>query len=444
MSPQHLQQQDAFHEALLATRFDALSPWSWGVVSVEISERALSAGQLEVQEFQGVLPGGLPLAFEAGQPEAPAARPVGAHFGATQRELEVFLGVPREREGVPNCVPPENGTRVRFAPVARQVVDSTAAASDTQVTFAQPTVSVLFGDEPREDFEVIKIAELLRDKTGALILRDSFIPAALRIGASPFLMAGLRRLLAMLTSKWRQAREQTRQRDASTVEFGASDVTQYLLLSTISGFLPVLRHLADSPDLPPHVAFVELERFAGQLATFTADVDPTTLPAFTYTNLGATFEELLARVIGLVQARVRQDYLSVPLDPRDDGVHSTKLEDERLLGCQTFLLAARAADISEQQVADQLPKLSKIASWNDIASLIAAAMPGVAAKATTRPPSEIPVRAGVVYFNLATRDVYWRNVLSERTLAVYLPPPFDPQKVRLELLAVPSRAEAVR
>jgi type VI secretion system protein ImpJ len=42
-----------------------------------------------------------------------------------------------------------------------------------------------------------------------------------------------------------------------------------------------------------------------------------------------------------------------------------------------------------------------------------------------------------VYFQLNTNDRFWRNVSGERTLAIYLPPPFDPSHIKLELLAVP-------
>ena len=36
VAPQHMQQQDLYHERLLDERIAALSPYRWGVVSVEI------------------------------------------------------------------------------------------------------------------------------------------------------------------------------------------------------------------------------------------------------------------------------------------------------------------------------------------------------------------------------------------------------------------------
>jgi type VI secretion system protein ImpJ len=69
---------------------------------VQIDAGALAADQLVVSRFAGVLPDGLPLDFKAGDPEAPAARPIGANFPPALPALEVFLAVPKEREGVPS------------------------------------------------------------------------------------------------------------------------------------------------------------------------------------------------------------------------------------------------------------------------------------------------------------------------------------------------------
>ena len=42
-----------------------------------------------------------------------------------------------------------------------------------------------------------------------------------------------------------------------------------------------------------------------------------------------------------------------------------------------------------------------------------------------------------MYFQLNLQNEYWRTVLQEKIVAIYLSPPFDPAHVKLELLAVP-------
>ena len=112
-------------------------------------------------------------------------------------------------------------------------------------------------------------------------------------------------------------------------------------------------------------------------------------------------------------------------------------EEQGLLRSSVFLLMVRSAKLPEAQIAEQLPKLSKIASWSDVSHLVQAASPGVPVQLTHRPPPEIPIKAGHVYFTLGVGDRYWRNIVAERNLAVYLPPPFTPADTQLVILAVP-------
>ena len=93
-------------------------------------------------------------------------------------------------------------------------------------------------------------------------------------------------------------------------------------------------------------------------------------------------------------------------------------------------------DLPEQPTAAQVPRLGKIASWSDINSILSAATPGASVEVTYRPPPEIPVKAGLVYFTINTDNRYWRNIASEKNIAIYLPPLFDPAKTRVQLMAV--------
>src|SRR5947209_9616638 len=102
VSPLHLQQHDLYHERLHDERISALSPYRWGVVSLEIDTGGLGSGQLRITKFVGILPDGLFLAFEEKDPECPPARPIGEHFPPAHRSCEVYLAVTKERDGIPS------------------------------------------------------------------------------------------------------------------------------------------------------------------------------------------------------------------------------------------------------------------------------------------------------------------------------------------------------
>jgi type VI secretion system protein ImpJ len=448
VSPQHMQQQDLYHERLLDERIAALAPYRWGVVSVEIDAGGLGADQLRVTKFVGILPDGLYLAFDGTDPECPPARPIGAHFPPAQAACEVFLGAPKEREGVPSVSTEAAGAagsastkdaRARFRATSRSIADVTGNAADLNMAFAHRNVTIVFGDEARDDYDTMKIAELVRDGTGAILVNEAYIPPALRIDSSAFLMGGVRRLLALMVTKQRQLSGDRNQRDGSKIEFNAGDVTKFLQLSTINTAIPLLAYGAANGEISPAQLYLTLIQAAGALATFSPDVEPWKFPVLSHTDLRGTFEELFARVTALLRAAVVEGYLTVPLEI-SQSVHVGKLDDERLLKAGFYLLAVRT-ELPEHQLVQRLPGLCKIASSSQLPQVLrSAATPGVPIQATNRPPPEIPVRSGVIYFSLNLQNDYWRSILQERKVAIYLPPPFDPAHVKLELLAVPRPA----
>lgn len=442
MSPQHLQQLDRYHEGYAAARVNALVPFDWGAMAVEIDERALVAGQVRVQRFEGVLPDGLPVAFDGAHPEVPAARPIEGHFGPMQRVLEIFLASPTERDGVP-VVASTNvpAAGMRFYTAARPVVDAAGGATDVPVAFAQRHVAVLFGDESRDDYDAIKVAEVVRNAAGGLEIRQEYIPPIRRLAASPWLMNRMRQLLALMAAKQRNLAEQRRQRDGATVEFTAADITRFLQLNAVNTFLPIVNHLIERSETAPEDAYLLLCQFCGQLATFSVDADPTKLPKFLYTDLFTTFSGVIEEITRLLNQTIRENFIVVPLESRDDGLHFGRLDDERLVRGANYVLSIRSNQ-PENVTADQIPKLSKIASWSEIPAIVHSALPGVPLQVTHRPPAEIPPRAGTLYFLLNQGGQFWRSVSGERTIAIFLPPPWDPQNIKLELLAIPAKAGA--
>jgi type VI secretion system protein ImpJ len=442
MNPQHMQQSDLYHENLLSARLGAMTPYDWGTVEMEVDEKALAAGQFQLLKFFGILPDGLPVTFERGQPEEPQARPIEEHFGAAKKSLDVFLAVARERDGVASYgTTEETTTAPRFSVVNRSVPDLVTTESVASVAFAQRNIRFLFGTEPREDYEVIKIAELVRDKTGAAALSPTYIPPCLRISASPYILASLRQLLKSMHGKQRELAGTRRHRDEASLEFSGADVTKFLQLSTLNGLIPQVAHAVEAADMSPQFLYLLLCQAAGQLSTFSTDSDPADLPKFQYTNLRVTFEGLFLKLEGLLRSVALEQCIAVALESRKDGMHLGRLEDERLTRCPMFILAVKS-ELPEQQVAEQLPDLAKIASWDEIHNIIQAATPGVPLEVTFRPPPEVPVKPKVVYFSLKLTDRYWKDAIKDQTLAIYLPQPFDPTRTKLELMGVPSRKEA--
>jgi type VI secretion system protein ImpJ len=433
LSPQHLQALDRYHEANVAARVGALTATDWGVLALELDPAALAAGQIRLVRFAGIMPDGLPLAFE-GVENGPPARDAAERLAPSARSLDVWLAVPREREGISSWSE-GGGSPSRYVAATRSVADAGVPGAAVPVRFARPNAVVLLGDEPREDYEAIKIAELARLPSGQLAAAEGYVPPCLRAAASPRLLAGLRDVLGRIMAKQRELSELRRHREGAG-EIAGPDLVRLLQLLVLDGHAPVLAHLAEAGEATPRECYLALAQLHGQLCTFLGD-DPTALPKLQHGDLRATFDPLFARLAELLGGMATQQYVPVPLEQRAGGIYLARIADERILKGQLFLLVK--SDQPEAAVSDQLPKLCKIAAASEIQGLVQAAATGLPIQIVHRPPAQLPVRPGAVYFTLVPGDRHWQGIVKSGNVAMYLPPPFDPARTKLELLAIPGK-----
>src|SRR5512140_2816174 len=132
MTPQHLQQGDSYHEALVQARTNALLSYPWGVSGVQFDERALSAGQLKLVKCHGFFPDGTPFFVGDRGEDVLEARPLEGVFPAAIELLDVFLAVPNARETASNVAldPAKAGPAVRFVATAVTVPDLNTGRND--------------------------------------------------------------------------------------------------------------------------------------------------------------------------------------------------------------------------------------------------------------------------------------------------------------------------
>jgi type VI secretion system protein ImpJ len=433
MMPQHLQQLDSYHESLIATRLAALDPLSWGVVQMQLDDHALDQRSAGLAYFEGILPDGMPLWLGAGYP-LPIPRVIEGHFPPSQAALEVFVGVPKERSGANNFG--SDGEPLRYNVQTRKVFDLGADDQSADVGFATPNAVLLFGDESRDAYVTMKVAEIVRDSKGALTASDTYMPPCLRVAAAPVFALSLQRLLAKMVSRHRALTESRRHAGEGRLEFTAADVTRYLQLHALNGALPALHYLLEVGDISPRNAFLMLSQLAGQLATFSTQADMTQPLPFDYGDLRGTFKPLFALLDMLVSVTDTEQYVACTLKPHGN-TYVGDLGDERLPRCQRYLFAVESA-LPRAHVIDEFIGKAKIASHADIDIVTAQAIRGVPVEANKQLPPQIPPRPGVVYFDVSVdKDfVYWKHVWQDRNVEVRMPPSFERDKTKIQLLGV--------
>jgi type VI secretion system protein ImpJ len=434
MTPQHLQQSDQYHEALLHARLHAALSYDWGITGVQFDDRALSAGQLKLVKCHGIFPDGTPFFVGDRGEDAIEARPLEGSFPAALESLDVFLAVPNPRETAANMAldPQKVSPAVRFVAAQATVPDLNTGRNDTAVSWARPNLRLVFGTEARDAYQTIRIAQLVRDRTGAIVPKPAYIPPILHVGASDRIMQGLRRVLSALIGKQKSLAEGRRLRTAASVDFQASDTAKFWMLHTMNSYIPAVSHLCDHGNAHPEQVFVTLASLIGELCTFSPDGDPTAIPKFNYLELGDVFEPIFDRLIAMITGVLAESYLIVPLEKREDGMYLGKFEDPKLPRTHELFLEAKGTD--EATLRERLPRLLKMASWSQIGYILNAAIPGVRVNIEYRPPGAIPIKPGLVYLRVDQAGDYWNDILGSGTIAIYQP--IDPHKVDLRLIAV--------
>lgn len=436
MLPQHLQQSDRYHESLLAARLDAADPLSWGALRVEVDLRQLAQGNVALSAFEGVLPDGTALALHAqGGQRLPTPRQIGGHFPPSHEFMALFLALPIERAGVNNYA--QNGESLRYALAGRKLFDISTDDRSDEVSLAVPNAVLLFGDESRDGFAAIKVAEIVRDARGELAISDTYIPPILRVSASRVFAARLERLLGLMASRHRVLTEARRLTGEGRAEFNAADVTRYLQLHALNSMFPALNYVAKSGDVSPRSAYFMLTQLAGQLSTFTTDTDVTQPMEFDFHDLKNTFRRLFDLNERLLSAADSERYLSVTLQPHEGSRHFGDLHGVRLDTCSRFLISIESP-LPRPQVVQEFVRRAKVAAHDDMDIVLSTSVGGINMSESVQPPPELPVKPGLVYFDLPARgnDVYWKHVINDRNLVVWLPPTLEQGQPTVKLLGI--------
>jgi type VI secretion system protein ImpJ len=429
----HFQQLDRYHEWLSSERLRAAVPYDWGVLEVEVDERALAAEQFKLNRLSVILPDGSPVEHGEGTGDPVPPRAFGTAFPAQVKSLDVFIALSHESDNMPNVdLDGKSGGVVRYLREQASVLDVNTGVGEHNLQYARPNLSLLFGDERKDAFDAIRIAQITRAPTGLPALRESFIPPVLRVGASSYLVGRFRKLLATLAAKQRTLADSRRQRTAAAVEFQASDSAKFWLLNALNVSIPCISHIVDHATDHPEQAYLHLAQLIGHLCTFAVDGDPTTIPKFNYLELGDVFEPMFDRAHKLLEAVLAERFVEIPLTKREDGMFLGQITDSNLLR-YTFFLAATGT-VPEAQLRDRMPKLTKIASWSQIGAILNSAVNGLKMELEYAPPGALPIKPGVVFFKVVRTPEYWNDIAGTGTIAIYQP--IDPQGVTLHLYAV--------
>lgn len=434
LTPQHFQQWDRHLGALLRQRTAMLAPHGYGLGRLVIEQEALIEGEFGLRAAAGILPGGYPFDAPDSDP-LPARRRFKDLFEPRARSLGVHLAMPLHVTGGA-AISDQGIDGNRPTPFVRRlakVTDDARPGAEREIAVAAPNLRLLFEGEVLDDHDHLQIARIQRSETGGFVLEPGFVPSCLFASASPVLQELMGRAIAILSTR---SEELAARQQRSTTGAGAANLW---LLHTLNGALPELMHLHRQARVHPERVHLALARLAAQLCTFAGREHPRSLPAYEHEDLTASFGELDRKLTALLDLVILSRCVPVGLERASSTLLLARLPDRSLVDEFEFYLAV-AADVPRERLEREFPMKVKIGSQDGVQELLMKMVPGLPMRAVQKPPDELPVEPGRIYFHLDKSGEHWRAIAESLSFGFHVPPDFTGLKI--DLLAVKLQTAA--
>lgn len=431
LGQQHFQLWDRYYEAYQNLQSRSISPMAWGLLSYSIDEEALENGQFRVSECQVIFPDGRLVSYDITE-DAPLALDL---QGGYSEKVDIYLCLPSNRSASGINGYRENNALCAWNTDYTRVGDENDPNRQREVMLGRPNLILLTGEESRENFASLQLAEVVNDGDGNYTLVESYIPTVARISASDRLYNLLQSLIELFSAKVRVLNERRKQLSASIATFGHTDVSNFLVLQTLSGAIPLLRHFRENPQLHPEQLYQLLSRVIGSLCPFSFELDVNTIPKYRHNELTTTFDGIERQLRAMVDVAMPTKMATLKLVKEADMLWSVDNIDSTHLAKNDFYFAV-LSPMDDPMWVKHFERIVKVGARADVEMIVASALQGLRIAHMQRPPSNLPIKSGYEYFRLEPKGDFWDRVVSERTLGVYLPKAFI--KAKMEIVLVPK------
>ena len=427
LGPHHFQAQNRYFEDTIDFALSSLCYAAYGFTVWKMDEEALANGRVAVLKAAGLFRDGL--AFQIPQPDSiPLERQIRDGM-MPAGSMMVFLGIPRRKVDALNVTDPKSEfvRSSRYITVAKSLYDENTGRDERVVTLGSKNISLLLEGEVSENEEVLPIARVVRDGSGALVYDPNFIPPCLKIDSSPRIKVILNRLIEIMEEK----SATLAQRQATSL--AQSELASWWLLHAINSNLPELGHLNAVKHGHPEELYLAMARLSGALCTFDLETHPRDLPPYNHDELSSCFEALDRLIFRQLDRFIPTSAISIALNPAEEFFYTAAIPDSRCFGRSEWVLAVDST-LNDADLISKVPQLVKVCSQEWIKKLVSRALPGLPLRHLAVPPAAIPSRLETKYFGLSKSGVCWDHINETRALGVYVPDKFS--KCSLQLFVV--------
>lgn len=405
IAPQHFQHLDVTTQRYVneVAQLD-LTDGDHGVSELEVNHDALAMGKFAVQNAAGVFPDRL--------------------FFRLSRELvtdipdglvdeTVHLALPLAIFGVTQFgAPGDNARMVKTRKELRDLNDPENEPIETEL--ADIGVCLRLGSADMSGFATIPVARILeKSADGRVVLDRSFVPHALRIGASKVLSERLEETISL--ARVRATNAAGRVTADSGTRSESSLLTERMELQILNRWILKLQNDSVLGNISPRRLFDSLASLSVELDAISGRA---TDPGLVYDSIkiASCFEGLLA---GLRKNLTLEKPASVMALSWNTELFEKRrvlrlVIPTRVLGENRRPVLALSGPDGASAISDLGPLACKLAGLSAMPDLVARGLSGVVLTPMSAAPAELRSRSDAAFFSVDTSSEHWQRYLEKR------------------------------
>ncbi|MGI9274857.1 MAG: type VI secretion system baseplate subunit TssK [Endozoicomonas sp.] len=422
MTPQHFQQQERFLTHFTSQYYGLLNPSRFGFATLDIDSVLLSAGKFGITGAAGIFPDHSPFIID---------ELLVISIPENTCDAIVYLTLPIHRYGTAEV---SESPSTRYQYYAEDIIDSINPQSPVaRVEMARPSLELMISDDDSAGYTRIQVARITHiDNDGAVHLDNRFIPSALNLRTSRFVLDKLEELSGRISQKTRTIASRLRSGRHFKSE---QSLWQDQLWSVILGqWKARLGVLMTQPFLCPFILYKELFVMIGSLGGLSEETPPEPLNLHP-DALTQIMPEVFNFLLSALDLASRESVIELSLD-------DSRFISKRILSAMLPLqvnhthrcILSVSAPEDAAWLMENIPRFVTLAPETQIDELLRTAMPGLELSPLTMPPVELSL-PDCQTFVVDTLSQAWKQMLQENgRLNVHLDRQLGEPEIRLFLI----------
>jgi type VI secretion system protein ImpJ len=303
------------------------------------------------------------------------------------------------------------------------IVDENSGENGQVIQSRLWNVQITFGPAPGDQFEAIKVGELVWSSAKQPMFNVSYIPPLLNIGASSYLRDRVKNIVVKIRNQATFLQGELVSKRISLTADPLRVLANLTRLQIMASYSLVLQQLLNMNQTPAFSLYLELVRLFGELIVLYPDT-PLDVPAYDHDNLSYVMETVIKLVERMVEGGVVVDYIhrrfEVDGERRFCRIDKEWLDPEPNVRVIAYLCIN--TDMSESSVDSMLSDYRvKIGPPSRIDEMLIARTRGLNCQRLRRIPSGLPDRSGLHYFqvDLSRQSEFWQDLYRDLLLVIH-------------------------